>query len=242
MTTLPKLTFADYLALDPTGDTAPAELIDGVLVTLPPESGRNTEIAAIWFAALLASGVSVLHLKLGNCELQTPVLTAGDAANRFPDLVVIREEHRSLTQQRMTITLEMPPPRFVVEVVSPGEANRQRDYVRKRAQYAAIAIPEYIIADPETQTVTVLLLDQGHYVEHGCYQGNQSILSPSFPRLTLTPQSCSPIRCLARHEAPTSSRRCLPTGAIAHPCDFPQQLPDPTRSWANGDQVSLSSC
>ena len=188
VTTLPKLTFADYLALAPTGDTTPAELIDGVLVPLPPESGRNLAIAAYFYQALLHIGVPFLLIYMGSCELQTPVLEAGDAANRFPDLVVIREEHRSLTQQRMTITLDMPPPRFVLEVVSPGEANRYRDYVRKRAQYAAIAIPEYIIADPETQIVTVLILDQGNYVEHGSYQGNQPILSPTFPRFTLTPQ------------------------------------------------------
>ncbi|WP_179228507.1 hypothetical protein [Leptolyngbya ohadii] len=41
---------------------------------MPPESGINTEIAAIWFAALLSSGVSPLLLKMGNCEIQTPVL------------------------------------------------------------------------------------------------------------------------------------------------------------------------
>jgi Uma2 family endonuclease len=186
MTTTKKISLKDYLALEDTGLERPAEWIDGELIDLPPESGLNTEIAALWFAALLASGVSPLHLKLGNCEVQTPVLARGDAANRFPDLVVIREEHRSLTQHRMTITLEMPPPRFVLEVVSPGQANRDRDYVRKRAQYAAVGIPEYVIVDPETQTVTVLVLEQGNYQEAGCYQGEQRVLSPTFPDLNLT--------------------------------------------------------
>jgi len=186
MTTTQKLTFEDYLALEDTGYEGRVELIDGELVELPPESRINTEIAAIWFAALLAKGVNVLHLKMGNCEIQTPVLAPGDAANRFPDLVVIREEHRSLIQGRMTITLKMPPPRFVLEVVSPGEPNRQRDYVRKRAQYAAVGIPEYAIVDPEEQTVTVLVLEQGTYREAGCYRGDQRIISPTFPELALT--------------------------------------------------------
>lgn len=186
MTYTKKLSFEDYLALEDTGLEWPAELIDGELIELPPESGINTEIAAIWFAALLASGVSVLHLKLGNCEIQTPVLASGDAANRFPDIVVIREEHRSLTQKRMTITLNMPPPRFVLEVVSPGQTNRYRDYVRKRDQYAAIGIPEYVIVDPEEQTVIVLVLEQGNYCEFGCYRDDQSVISPTFPNLALT--------------------------------------------------------
>lgn len=120
MTYTKKLSFEYYLALEDTGYEGCAELIDGELIELPPESGVNTEIAAIWFAALLSGGVNVLYLKMGNCEIQTPVLAPGDAANRFPDVVVIREEHRSLTQQRMTITLKMPPPQFVLEIVSPG--------------------------------------------------------------------------------------------------------------------------
>jgi Uma2 family endonuclease len=181
-----KLSFEDYLASEDTGFEGLAELIDGELIELPPESGVNTEVAAIWFAALLSSGVNVLHLKVGNCEIQTPVLERGDAANRFPDVVVIREEHRSLTLQRMTITLKMPPPRFVLEVVSSGQVNRHRDYVRKRAQYAAVGIPEYVIVDPEEQTVTVLVLEQGSYREVGCYRGEQHIISPTFPDLALT--------------------------------------------------------
>ncbi|WP_416666176.1 Uma2 family endonuclease [Egbenema bharatensis] len=198
MTYTRKLSFDDYLGLEDTGYEGRMELVDGELVELPPESGINTEIAAIWFAALLSSGVNLLHLKMGNCEIQTPVLAPGDAANRFPDVVVIRAEHRSLTQRRMTITLKMPPPRFVLAVVSPGEANRQRDYVRKRAQYAAAGIPEYVIVDPEEQTVTVLGLEQGHYRTVGCYRGEQRVISPTFPNLTLTVNQV--FACIEDHE------------------------------------------
>ncbi len=108
--------------------------------------------------------------------------------NRFPDTVVIGEVHRSLTQKRMTITLEMPP-RFVLEVVSSGQKNSERDYVRKRAQYAAVGIPEYVeyvIIDPQTKTVTVLVIEEEGYRELGCYAGEQQIVSPTFPALALT--------------------------------------------------------
>lgn len=85
-----------------------------------------------------------------------------------------------------TITLEMPPPRFVLEAVSPGQTNRNRDYVRKPAQYAAVGIPEYGIVAPEEHSVTVLVLEQNGYREAGCYQGDRSIRSSTFPNLGLT--------------------------------------------------------
>jgi Uma2 family endonuclease len=186
MTFTQKLTFADYLALEDTGIEGRAELIDGDLIALPPESRLNTEIATFVLSSLLAIAVPHYLLKLYACELQTPVLAPKDAANRYPDLVLIREEHRALCDRRMTITLEMPPPLWVMEVVSPGKTNRDRDYVRKRAQYAAVGIPEYVIVDPEEQAVLVLWLEHGEYVEAGRYTGDRPIASPTFPALNLT--------------------------------------------------------
>jgi Uma2 family endonuclease len=56
---------------------------------------------------------------------------------------------------------------LVVEVVSPGHGNRQRDLVKKRSEYAAAGIAEYWIIDPETQTITVLSLEKKTYRVHG---------------------------------------------------------------------------
>ena len=55
----------------------------------------------------------------------------------------------------------------VVEVVSPDDPGR--DLVVKRADYAEAAIPEYWIVDPRVETVTVLTLAGGAYVEHGVF-------------------------------------------------------------------------
>lgn len=181
-----KLSFADYLALDHSELECRAELIDGELIELPPEAGLNSSIVMFVVSHLLAIGVPFTHIKPYCCEVQTPVLERGDAANRYPDLVILGDQHLRLIEKRNTITLDMPPPRFVLEVVSPGQTNRQRDYVRKRAQYAAVSIPEYVIVDSEVQTVTVLVLGQGSYHEAGCYQGEQRVISPTFPDLTLT--------------------------------------------------------
>ncbi|MFQ3615264.1 MAG: Uma2 family endonuclease [Cyanobacteriota bacterium] len=186
MTFTQKLTFADYLALEDTGIEGRAELIEGELIALPPESRVNTEIATFVLSSLLAIAIPHYLLKLYACEVQTPVLAPRDAANRYPDLVLIREEHRTLCDRRMTITLEMPPPLWVMEVVSPGKTNHDRDYVRKRAQYAAVGIPEYVIADPEEQAVLVLRLENGEYAEAGRYRDDLQVAFPTFPDLDLT--------------------------------------------------------
>jgi Uma2 family endonuclease len=160
------------------------QLIDGELIELPPESERNDWIAIIlrdWLVQI----INRRRIRLGKCEIQVPVLKKGDAQNRFPDLVVLREEHLQLTQRRLTITLNMPPPQLVVEVVSPGQTNRDRDYISKRAQYAAIGVNEYWIIDPEVQTVLVLELAGEEYKEVGQFQGGDRILSIAFPNLTL---------------------------------------------------------
>ncbi|MEG3864077.1 Uma2 family endonuclease, partial [Microcoleus sp. herbarium12] len=162
------------------------ELIDGELVTLPPESEPNTAIVSYLFLVLVNSGIPWRCIKTHMCEIQVPILREGDAANRYPDLVILRPEHILLTAIRLTVTLDMPPPQLVVEVVSPGRIGRDRDYISKRDQYAARSIPEYWIVDPQEQIVAVLRLESGEYVEVGMFQGEQTLVCSTFPQLNLT--------------------------------------------------------
>jgi Uma2 family endonuclease len=182
--------FEEYLTWsdDPENDMEGRyELIDGELTQLPPESPENNFIANNLQFLLVALKIVSLRLVRIHClELQVPALQLKDAANRYPDLVILRPEHLDLMGRRLTITLDMPPPRLVAEVVSPGKSNRDRDYINKRAQYAAIDVPEYWLIDPKTQTVTVLELQGDDYREVGTFGGDDRIISPSFPELTLT--------------------------------------------------------
>jgi Uma2 family endonuclease len=165
-----KLTFEEYLNYKDSTDNR-YELIDGELIALPPESGLNYFIAMELFWLLAVAEVVPRRLiKIHACEIQVPVLRFSDAANRYPDLVILREEHWELTQNRLTVTLDMPPPQLIVEVVSPGTAGRERDCDRKRAQYAARGIPEYWIVDPQEQIVMVLQLEGDRYIEVGVFQ------------------------------------------------------------------------
>ena len=56
-------------------------------------------------------------------------------------------------------------PDLMFEIVSPGKANRTRDYVMKRALYQAIGVKEYVIVDRFDRRVTVLTLGPNGYDE-----------------------------------------------------------------------------
>ncbi len=180
-----KMTFEDYLAYDDGSDNR-YEWIDGVLVAMSTESEFNEWISSALQMYFMTSGLVRPRLvKRFNCELEVPVLQPKQARNRFPDLVILRPEHIELTQKRLTIRLYMPPPALVVEVVSPGKVNRDRDYEEKRTQYEAREIPEYWLIDPAEGTVTVLTLSDETYQET-VFAGDSRIVSRAFPNFPLT--------------------------------------------------------
>jgi Uma2 family endonuclease len=72
---------------------------------------------------------------------------------------------------------------LVMEIVSDGDENRERDLEIKRLEYAAAKIPEYWIVDPELTQITVLCLEGDSYRVHGVFgAGAQatSVLLPGF--------------------------------------------------------------
>ncbi|MGB8698684.1 MAG: Uma2 family endonuclease [Thermosynechococcaceae cyanobacterium] len=179
------MTFEAYLNYDDGTDNR-YEWTDGALIAMPTESEFNAWLSLALQLYLINSGLAKPRLTHRyNCEIEVPVLKAKQARNRFPDLVILRPEHIALTQQRLTIRLEMPAPMLVVEVVSPGQTNRDRDYEDKRFQYEARGIAEYWLLDPCQQIVTVLTLVQGAY-KAARFQGRNRICSSLFPTFALT--------------------------------------------------------
>ncbi len=82
---------------------------------------------------------------------------------REPDLVYLRPERlRDLHRQPNGADLTM-------EIVSPGEENRERDLEIKRQEYAQAGIAEYWIVDPQERRITVLTLDGAAYRTHGVF-------------------------------------------------------------------------
>ncbi|MDA0674525.1 MAG: Uma2 family endonuclease [Cyanobacteria bacterium] len=175
------LTFDDYLAYDD-GTDSRYELVDGELIAMPPESPENLDLARFLLLQFLQ------HLPLQRIVYNTEVEVTGRRARcRIPDLLVHSEESlAALTgARRATLTRDMPPPALVVEVVSPGEANRDRDYRYKHTEYAARGIAEYWIVDPEERQVTVCQWVAGQY-EDTVFSGAAPIVSTIVPSLQLT--------------------------------------------------------
>jgi Uma2 family endonuclease len=172
--------FEEYLVYDDETDNL-YELFNGELIEVPPESGENVQIATfllLQFALLLG------HRRVRGHGLELEV--RGEPRNRYPDLTIIREEHIEQLAKRNTIRLTMAPPLLVIEVVSPGELQRNRDYIAKRSQYQDCGIPEYWIVDPEAKAILVLALTNNTYAEFGNFSGSERVLSPQFTELNLT--------------------------------------------------------
>ncbi|MEO0804341.1 MAG: Uma2 family endonuclease [Cyanobacteria bacterium J06642_2] len=176
------MTLAEYLTYDD-GTDSRYELVDGVLVAMPPESKLNQRIASLLLIYFSQQGIPFYRLNIG-----AEMVTVGSrATTRWPDLLVFTEELATAFKgaTRGTITLDMPPPQLVVEVVSPGNENRDRDYRYKRSEYAARGIAEYWIVDPHQEKVTILELVAGFYEER-VFAGDEVLISPTFGQLTFT--------------------------------------------------------
>jgi Uma2 family endonuclease len=185
-----KLTFEQYTSLN-AEDWAVRGLPEGrceyvdewELNELPSESEPNDWIAQELFWLLAIAQIIPRRLiRPHSCEIEV----LGKPKTRYPDLVILQEEHLKLTQKRLFITLEMPAPQLVAEVVSPGDANHRRDYEAKRIQYQNRGIPEYWLLNPETETIEVLELKNGQYMRSGLFQGDTLMQSPNLKTLTFT--------------------------------------------------------
>ncbi|MEB3295294.1 MAG: Uma2 family endonuclease [Synechococcales bacterium] len=185
VTTQRRLTLAEYLTHDDGSDTR-YELVDGVLVDMGAESRVNIQIAI--FLIFTMKELGLMPDRLGIKEKIQ--ITSPNASARDPDLI-IHSEASALAiagRKESCLFLGEPNPLLVVEVASPGNEasdNYQRDYVQKSMEYADRGIPEYWIVDADRAWVKVGTLDDRTY-QFQTFQGDSLILSPTFPRLSLT--------------------------------------------------------
>jgi Uma2 family endonuclease len=175
------MTMEDYLAYDD-GTDRRYELVDGELVEMPTESQRNIDVAKYLLFEFAK------HCPIDLIAVGTEIEVTGRRAKcRLPDLMVHSEESRAALTgaTRAILTRDLPPPALVIEIVSPGMENRDRDYRYKRTEYAAREIAEYWIIDPEMQQVTLCLWVNGQY-EDTVYVGDTPIKSTIVPGFDLS--------------------------------------------------------
>ena len=176
------MTIEEYLNYVDGTDTR-YELVNGELVKMPTESPLNCQIAKLlMFELAKYFPISLICYK--DMEL---VVSGRRAKVRIPDLVVLSEDgYVAMTGQRSnTITQEMPAPVLVVEIVSPGQENRDLDYRYKRTEYGARGIAEYWIIDPEERRITICEWVDGQY-EDTVFVGETRIVSTVIPEFRLT--------------------------------------------------------
>ena len=177
--------FEAYLTADPSElPEGRFEYWDGELVPVMSESGGNDFLANYLFSLLLIAGIPIELIRPHSCEVEVP----GRPHTRYPDLTILDPAHLPLIERQNTITRQMPPPRLIAEVVSPGNENSEnykRDYEVKPKQYAAIAVPEYWIIDRDREWIRVGLLNNCEY-QFKTFRESEPIVSPTFPDLILT--------------------------------------------------------
>ncbi len=178
------MSLEDYFNYEDDTDTR-YELEDGELLMMLPESDLNLRIASFLLVYFAQQEIPSYRLRIGT-EI---VVTGTRATVRLPDLIILTEELATAlkSSSRSTVTMDMPPPHLVVEVVSPGKKNRDRDYRYKRSQYQARGISQYWIIDPIEQQVTILNLVDGLY-EEAIFKGNDKITSPILSAFNVTSQ------------------------------------------------------
>ena len=158
----------EYLELENNSENRLVELNDGVLEVLPVPDLFHQGIVRFLFKAM---DEHVTSHELGEVFFSPLPIRLWERQFREPDLVFLKKER---------VKNRRKPPQgadIVMEVVSKGKKNRQRDLSTKRRVYAKAKIPEYWIVDPEHKTITVLWLTGERYKVHGKFRPGQEAVS-----------------------------------------------------------------
>lgn len=143
------------------------ELSEGCIEVLPMPTKLHQQIVRFLFL-LLQEFVS--SRRLGEVFFAPLPVRLWPGKFREPDIVFLRPGRGEYHGQPEGADL-------VMEVLSEGEENRRRDMETKRNEYARAGIAEYWIVDPESQQVTVLVLEESTYREHGVFASGDTATS-----------------------------------------------------------------
>jgi Uma2 family endonuclease len=193
---LPKLiTFDEFIEWYP-NDGKHYELHKGIIVEMPPPTGEHEKVIA-FLSRKLTVEFDRLNLPYG-IPKTTFVKTPSAQCVYSPDILLLNLDNLNNEPlfQKQSIVTQVASLPLVVEVVS---SNWRDDYYDKFRNYEEMGIPEYWIADyaalgarkfignPKQPTIFVCELVDGEY-QMTSFQGNNLIVSATFPQLNLTAQ------------------------------------------------------
>jgi Uma2 family endonuclease len=148
------------------------EFTDGYLEVLPMPT-ENHEGILQFFLFTLAALVHPLGGKVYDSGIR---LRIRPGKFREPDLLLVKSAADPRRRNRFWKGADM-----TLEVVSKDKP--ERDLIDKVYDYAEGNVPEYWIVNPFTETITVLRLENGRYVEHGVFRRGDlatSVILPGF--------------------------------------------------------------
>jgi Uma2 family endonuclease len=133
----------------------PTEYINGEIIMAPaPVVAHQAILGNIYFS--LRSFVEEQRAGRVYCSPVDVELPTGDVVQ--PDVLFLTNEEAAIASSAKRVKTV---PAFMVEILSPGSA--KHDAITKRNLYELNGVIEYWIVDPETRTVSQLILHEGHY-------------------------------------------------------------------------------
>jgi Uma2 family endonuclease len=151
------------------------EYSNGFLEVLPMPTMAHQDIVSFLYHLLRAF---VIKRDLGKVYFAPLRVRLARKEYREPDVVFLSAERLKRTTGDYPHGADL-----VMEVVSGGQKDRERDLVEKREIYAHFGIQGYWIVDPKEWQIFVLRLEGEKYIEHGRFgKGEQatSYLLPGF--------------------------------------------------------------
>ena len=170
-----RMTLSEYRALDEMDDGV-WELADGELYQMPPATAEHQLLIDFLVRMInnLVTGISPIPgLAFSNIGL-----ALSERYAPTPDIVYVRSEQMRLVRGSFLEDI----PDLVVEALS---SDRSRDLVMKRGWYAEAGIPEYWILDPVNDTIAILELSGGEYVERAVLGRNDTLTTATIPGFEL---------------------------------------------------------
>ena len=154
----------------------PVELVDGCLEFLPMPTPSHQRLSR-YLARRLEDAVAAEEL--GEVFCAPCPIRLWEGRLREPDVFFVGRQRQ--------VEGDRPPDgaELVIEIVSPGPTNRERDLVAKRNDYAKAGVAEYWIVDPDEQVITVLSLDGQTYRIHGEFKPGAIATSTLVPKFQI---------------------------------------------------------
>lgn len=163
-----RYTYRDYINL-PESEEKRYELIDGELYMAPAPTPAHQIIVGRLFRVLIEF---VEAHDLGSVIFSPLDVVLSEEDVLQPDVIYVSTDREGIITERNI----RGAPDLVIEVLSPGTADRDRTI--KRARYLKFGVREYWMVDPQARTIEVLKAGQTEFESVRVYPGGTTATSP----------------------------------------------------------------